>query len=85
MGDVDKQRRFLKKLLRNEVLTDSKLEKLKPKTDELGNFVIPSRRKKLITSRFTPQQSIKNDSLRQDLERQTKISGIRKWINCCTC
>lgn len=73
MGDVNKYRKFLKELIHEEVKTDTKLERLKPRTDELGNFVMPKPRKKGIQS-VSSGQATKNDTLRQDLERQSKIS-----------
>jgi hypothetical protein len=74
MGDVDKYRKFLKGLIKEEVKTDTNLERLKPRTDELGNFMVPKLSKKVKTQLLSSQQSNKNDTLRQDLERQTKLS-----------
>ena len=75
MGEIEKRRIFLKDLLRNEVSSDIRLERLKPKTDELGNYVMPPKRKNRVSTKITLTQSEKQNALMQDLARQTQISN----------
>ena len=75
MGEIEKRRIFLKDLLRNEVSSDIRLERLKPKTDELGNYVMPPKKKNRVSTKITLTQSEKQNALMQDLARQTQISN----------